>query len=258
MSTAAKLDTNVSGGVSSIKAHLKGLQAQIKAINEARDRTEQENEKAKLVFLKAYGRQQKLRENMTETEERIDKTEEKIKEIKKRMNEKEQFLEESQKFNRSLKSVAPDANVVNEVEERLHKYKELYSQNYERYQKARNVKIELEQKVELVETKSQDAKRRLVALQTELEYNKLEEGRRQEGCKSAIDNAFKSEKNYLDLQRNLDVVMKRREEGLKKMNALESKVAKTEDEIDTLNFDRRRIEATIREILSGIKNQSKN
>lgn len=52
--------------------------------------------------------------------------------------------------------------------------------------------------------------------------------------------------------------MKRREEGLKKMNALESKVAKTEDEIDTLNFDRRRIEATIREILSGIKNQSKN
>lgn len=131
MSTAAKLDTNVSGGVSSIKAHLKGLQAQIKAINEARDRTEQENEKAKLVFLKAYGRQQKLRENMTETEERIDKTEEKIKEIKKRMNEKEQFLEESQKFNRSLKSVAPDANVVNEVEERLHKYKELYSQNYE-------------------------------------------------------------------------------------------------------------------------------
>lgn len=43
------------------------------------------------------------------------------------------------------------------------------------------MKIELEQKVELVETKSQDAKRRLVALQTELEYNKLEEGRRQEG-----------------------------------------------------------------------------
>ena len=68
------------------------------------------------------------------------------------------------------------------------------------------------------------------------------------GSKDAIDNAFKALKNCLELQGNLY------EE--KKINSLEAKISDVENSIETFNFERKKIEATIKEILSNIRRQS--
>ena len=49
--------------------------------------------------------------------------------------------------------------------------------------------------------------------------------------------------------------MQRKEESTKKINKLEKEVRKAENATDTLVFERRRMEATIREILHSFKNK---
>ena len=78
------------------------------------------------------------------------------------------------------------------------------------------------------------------------------------GCKESIDSAFKTEKSCLDLQRGLDAVMKRKEIATKKINELESQINRSEDSLEATNFERRRIEATIREVLLSAKDQYKD
>lgn len=172
-----------------------------------------------------------------------------------RAGEKEKFLAESRTFNVSLQVVAADEGAVEAKETELRTHKTLYNQNYERYQHNKARKIELEQQFELVECKSQEMERRLGALKLELEYNLVEEGRRSEGCKDSIDAAFRTEKSCLDLQRGLDVVMKRKEKATKKINELESQINRHEETMEATNFERRRIEATIRELLLSAKSQ---
>ena len=74
-------------------------------------------------------------------------------------------------------------------------------------------------------------------------------------CRAAIDGAFNYEKKCLDLQNGLDYIMQRKEESTKKINKLEKEVRKAENATDTLVFERRRMEATIREILHSFKNK---
>jgi len=258
MATAARLEHTLSGGISSIKDHMKQMQSSIKEHKEKADRNEAAVEKAKHVYLKAYGRQQAMREKRTDTEEKLEKSEEKLKEITRRVQEKETFLEESRKFNKNLKNVVPEEGEVAEMEAKLKVLKEAYNKNYERYQRARNLKIELEQKVELAESHSHEKVTRMKAMKLELEYNLIEEGRRTEGCKGAIDSAFKSEKSCLDLQHGLDDIVKRKDVATQAINGLESKISKVESSLDTINFDRRRTEATIKEILLNIKRRTNN
>ena len=42
---------------------------------------------------------------------------------------------------------------------------------------------------------------------------------------------------------------------MQKINSYESKIAKVETAVDTINYDRRRVEATIKELLQTIKQQ---
>jgi len=51
----------------------------------------------------------------------------------------------------------------------------------QRYQIARNKKVELEQEFEHIELKSHEAIRRMEAIRTQLEYSQSEEARRTEG-----------------------------------------------------------------------------
>lgn len=52
--------------------------------------------------------------------------------------------------------------------------------------------------------------------------------------------------------------MKRKEMATKRINDLESQITRSEDSLEATNFDRRRIEATIRELLLSAKEQYKD
>lgn len=75
------------------------------------------------------------------------------------------------------------------------------------------------------------------------------------GCKDAIDAAFRAEKTCIELQRGLDVIMKRKDTATKQINKLEKEVKTKEDAIDTLRFERKKNEATIKEMLIHLKSQ---
>ena len=81
------------------------------------------------------------------------------------------------------------------------------------------------------------------------------------GCKDAIDHAFSAEKKCLEIQRRLDETWKKREIYNQRVIELEKKTQKVDDTYDKMNFERRRMEATIKEVLKNIrdqKNQDKN
>ena len=255
MATAAALDKSIAGGISGLRQHMDKMRETIKEHNAKAEELEKAKLDAYHGLCRTTGKQQALKQRIEETEEEIEKVEKRRKELELRAGEKEQFLNESRTFNKSLKVVALDEGAVESTEEQLRLHKETYSKNYERYQVNKTKKIDLEQKFELVECKSQEIERRLNALKLELEYNLVEEGRRSEGCKDSIDAAFRTEKSCLDLQRGLDVVMKRKEKATKRINELEAQINRSEETMEATNFERRRIEATIREVLLSAKSQ---
>ena len=61
--------------------------------------------------------------------------------------------------------------------------------------------------------------------------------------------AFNTEKSCKDLQRGMEVIFRRKTDATRKMNDLELRIRKTEDAYEAIGFERRRIEAAIREIL---------
>jgi len=258
MATSDRLDSSLAGGLSGLREHMKKVNESIKAANAKADAIEKERVEAHHMLCRVVGKQQAIKQKITNIEETIEKKEKRIKETLIRVLEKEQFVKDSKEFTDSLKVIAPNEGVIAETENRLQVYKETYHKNYEKYQKARAIKIDLEQRNEMVETKTAEIERKLKSLQLELEYNLVEEGRRSEGCKESIDSAFKTEKSCLDLERGLDAVMKRKDVSTKKINDLECKINSTEETLDATKFERRRIEATIRELLLSAKEQYKD
>ncbi|XP_004206681.1 uncharacterized protein LOC101239124 [Hydra vulgaris] len=255
MSTSARLDAGLASGVKGIKEHMKTMQANIKELNEKSDSLEKQELELKKTIQMNYQKKMSLRDQISEKEETLRKCLEKLKEFSKRMEEKLVFLEESKKFHNSLVSVTPDVGMVAELEKRLKIYKDIYGVNLTKYQKARDHKSSLEEKLEIIEGKVHEKKKRVEKLQTELEYNRIEEERRAKGCVEAIDSAFKSEKTCVDLEKNLEAMMLRKEEANRKVNVLEQKVTKAETNIETLNCDRRKMETTLKEYLLIIKDK---
>jgi len=258
MATSDRLDSSLAGGLSGLRAHMDKMRASIQEANAKADAIEKERADAHHILCRVVGKQQAIKQKITNTEENIEKKEKRVKETEVRVLEKEKFVKDSREFAESLKIITPNEGVITQKENELHEYKEIYHKNYERYQKAKAQKIELEQKYEHVEARTAEIERKLNSLKLELEYNLVEEGRRSEGCKESIDSAFRTEKSCLDLQRGLDAVMKRKEISTKKINDLESQISRVEDSLETTNFERRRIEATIRELLLSAKEQYKD
>jgi len=239
MATSDKLEASLGQGIKGLKESMKNMNQKAKDKNERAERMEKELAVAKQAHIKAYGRLQALKERKIDIEERIERNNDKIKDLTKRVNEKEKFVEESKKFAKSLKVIVPEEHEVMEMEERLRVQKEIYSQHYEKYNRMKNRKVELEQEFEHAELKAHEACRRMEALNTELEYSQTEEARREEACRAAIDGAFNYEKKCLDLQNGLDHIMQRKEEATKRINKLEKETRKAENATETLTFERK-------------------
>jgi len=253
MATAARMEKSLSSGIGGIKENMRTMMENIKKKNESAAQMDQEREKEKMRHLKAYNKTLVLRDRVQDLEEMLRKKEEKVKDMQKRLLEKEQYLVDVEQYRKSLKKVTPDEGKVAEMEERLQKYRDMYQTTYQEYQKARQKKVKLEDDVESSENKARDYECKLKSLINELEYSQVEEARRMIGCKDQIDKSYKSEKNCLDLERALGHVMEKKDKALKEITFLEAEIGKVDDAIDTYNYDRRRIEATIKEVMHSMQ-----
>jgi len=249
MSTAEKMEPSLSGGVALIKNNMKVMVESIKKVNAKAVLIEDEVELAKKAYQSRVVKLQPMKDRIIECEEKIRKNEEKGKDLSRRLLEKEQLLSELKVFNKHLKKVTPEEGAVGDADAKLRKYKEIYAENYRKYQSAREKRSNLDQKLEIAEIKGQEAARKIAQMTIQLEQNQLEDKRKQYGCKKAIDDAYSAEKNILDIDRALEHVMKRKENAQHRIKYLEEAISKTENDIDNYNYDRRRIETTLTELL---------
>jgi len=249
MSTHQKMEPSLSGGVALIKNNMKVMVESIKKVNAKAELIEEEVEQAKKAYQSRAAKLQPMKDRIIECEEKIRKNDERSKELTRRLMEKEQVLRELKTFNKHLKKITPEEGAVAETQEKLRKYKEIYSQNYKKYQSAREKRSILDQRLEISEIRSQECERKAQQLHVQLEQNKLEDKRKQLGCKKAIDLAYGAEKNIGDIDRAMESVMKRKSNAENRIRFMEDAISKTENDIDNFNYDRRRIEATLTELL---------
>lgn len=237
------------GGIIGVKEKMTKMREAIKEENEKADSLERENAEAKRKLCKALGEQQGVKQNIEKAKNDMERLGGKMKYIESRVTEKEEFVRESKGFNDSLKIAAVREEEIEEAKKKVKIYTDAYNKNQKEYATSKRTKMNLEQRYETIEYKRHDLERRLNALTIELEYNLVEEGRKSQVNKYTTETAFKAEKGCLDLQRKMDVVMKRKGDASKKVIQLESQVHKLEDSLEAMNFERRKTEAMIREIL---------
>ena len=169
--------------------------------------------------------------------------------VEHRALEREEFVNRSKESAGRVHIVVLDEDEVAAKQRELEEKKETLKNNQARLEDAEGRKNELDKKNEELEGMLADFERTLHKLKIELEYNTIEESRRSKTSKASIEMAFNTEKGCKDLQRGLDVIMKRKAEATQKMNDFELRIHKTEDAYEAVAFERRRIEAAIREIL---------
>ena len=131
MSTGAKIDSSLSGGLSGLRMHMEKMRNTIKEVNEKADSMEKEKEGAYNTMRRIVGKQQAIKQKITKTEDEIEKSEKKVKETEVRLQEKEQFLKESKEFTRSLKIINPNEGAVEKKVSEVTTYKDMYHKNYE-------------------------------------------------------------------------------------------------------------------------------
>ena len=239
-----------SGGLSGFKERMKAIQENIKKEEEKAEKCTKSNEELKRNYCRSVGKQHQLKDKIISKEEEIERVMKKLKEMEERLRQKEQFLHEAAKFNKDLTQTTPKEGEGGEVETRLREHRKIYHKNNERYMQAKERKMQLEERFEHIEDKGKVVYRKVEDLGRELENNLQEEGRRAEQCKQTLDSAFKFERNCIGVTRMLEDLEKRTKEATQKVSAMMKRKNAMEEELDETNYERRVVEATLREILT--------
>ena len=237
-------------GLAGFKERMKAIQDSIKAENEKADQCTKSREELHKAYCRQMGKQHQLRDKIQSKEDEMERITKKLKEIEERLQNKEQFLTEAAKFNRELKQTTPKEGEGSEIEQRLRTHKKIYHQNNERYMQAKEHKINLEEKFEHIEERGKVVYRKVEDLQRELESCLQEEGRRAEQCKQTMDAAFKNERNVIGVTKMLEELTLKTKESTKKVGEMTKRKIKLEEGIEETNYERRVVEATIKEILT--------
>jgi chromosome segregation ATPase len=249
MSTGAAIDGAVSSGVAGLRRKMKELRERIATENEKAEKAETEN-MAKMQHLGSQvGKYESMKYRCEDMVEDIEKFEKKFLDVEHRTLEREEFVRQSKESAGRVHIVVLDEDEVAAKQKELDEKTQQLKKNQALLQDAEARKNEVEKKSEEYDGMLADFERTLHKLKIELEYNTIEENRRSKTSKASIEMAFNTEKACKDLQRGLDVIMRRKSEATRKTNDLELRIHKAEDAYEAVAFERRRIEAAIREIL---------
>jgi chromosome segregation ATPase len=258
MSTAAKLEPSLSGGVALIKNNMKVWVESIKKVDDKADLIEAELELAKKTYSSRVVKIQPMKDRIIECEEKIRKNEEKVKEVTRRLFEKEQILTELRAYNKHLKKVTPEEGAVADTEAKLRKSKELYSNNYRMYQIGREKRSDLDLKLERAEIKANDMERRVSELSVKLEQHKLDDRRKKLGCRKAETHSANLQQKTVDVDQALEHTLKRKENARNRVKHLQEAVTKTSNEVESYSHDHQRIESTLTDLLLSSIREKEN
>merc|ERR1712168_974870 len=209
---------------------------------------EEETVKLKEAYKVAIQKQNQMRRTIYEHEDKQEVLDRDIKEIARRTYEKEEYLRELSLFK--------PGNSIEEAERmdrKLAERKQLYKDNFDKFNKARQKKFALETKWDMIECTLRAVDSKVNALNSELHHLKLENERKVEGSRRSAENALVHSSGFQKLEQDIESMNQRMMGASQRMNSLTMQVSNKETEIRSTRFNRMDMENTIKNILRKVK-----
>merc|ERR1719187_445060 len=211
---------------------------------------QQEAETAKLNegYKLAIQNQNQMRRQIYEYEDKQEVLERDMKEVQRRLYEKQEYLREL--------SVFKPGNSIEEAErmdQKLIETKQMYKENFEKFNKGRQRKFALETKQDMIDLTLRAVDSKINALNSELHHLKLENERQTEGNKRSAENEMHRSARFQKLEKDIESMKERMLGASQRMNSLTMQVSNKETEIRSTRFNRMDMENTIKNILRKVK-----
>jgi len=243
-----EFDRSIGGGCNLMKERMKEMGQNIMAKNKRSQEQEEETAKLKESYKVAIQKQNQMRRTIYELEDKQEVLDRDIKEIARRSYEKEEYLRELSLFK--------PGNSIEEAEkadQKLAATKQLYKENFDKFNKARQKKFALETKQDMIECTLRAVHSKINAMNSELHHLKLENDRKVEGSKRSAENALLHSTGFQKLEQDIESMNQRMMGASQRMNSLTMQVSNKETEIRSTRFNRMDMENTIKNILRKVK-----
>jgi len=243
-----EFDRSIGGGVTLMKERMKEMGQNIMAKNQRSKAQEEETTRLKESYKVAIQKQNQMRRTIYEHEDKQEVLDRDVKEITRRLYEKEEYLRELNLFK--------PGNSIEEAEKmdkKLVETKQLYKENFDKFNKARQKKFALETKWDMIECTLRAVDSKVNALNSELHHLKLENERKVEGSRRSAENALVHSSGFQKLEQDIESMNQRMMGASQRMNTLTMQVSNKETEIRSTRFNRLDMENTIKNILRKVK-----
>jgi len=243
-----EFDRSIGGGVTLMKERMKEMGQNIMLKNKKSKEQEEETTKLKESYKVAIQKQNQMRRTIYEHEDKQEVLDRDVKEITRRLYEKEEYLRELNLFK--------PGNSIEEAEKmdkKLVETKQLYKENFDKFNKARQKKFALETKWDMIECTLRAVDSKINALNSELHHLKLENERKVEGSRRSAENALVHSSGFQKLEQDIESMNQRMMGASQRMNTLTMQVSNKETEIRSTRFNRLDMENTIKNILRKVK-----
>jgi len=231
-----------------MKERMREMGQNIVLKNKKSQAQEEETVKLKEAYKVAIQKQNQMRRTIYEHEDKQEVLDRDIKEIARRTYEKEEYLRELSLFK--------PGNSIEEAErmdKKLADTKQLYKDNFDKFNKARQKKFALETKQDMIDCTLRAVDSKINALNSELHHLKLENERKVEGSRRSAENALLHSSGFQKLEQDIESMNQRMMGASQRMNSLTMQVSNKETEIRSTRFNRMDMENTIKNILRKVK-----
>jgi len=231
-----------------MKERMREMGQNIVLKNKKSQAQEEETVKLKEAYKIAIQKQNQMRRTIYEHEDKQEVLDRDIKEIARRTYEKEEYLRELSLFK--------PGNSIEEAErmdKKLADTKQLYKDNFDKFNKARQKKFALETKQDMIDCTLRAVDSKINALNSELHHLKLENERKVEGSRRSAENALLHSSGFQKLEQDIESMNQRMMGASQRMNSLTMQVSNKETEIRSTRFNRMDMENTIKNILRKVK-----
>jgi len=243
-----EFDRSIGGGVELMKERMREMGHNIMLKNQKSQAQEEETAKLKETYKVAIQKQNQMRRTIYEHEDKQEVLDRDIKEIARRTYEKEEYLREL-----SLFKPGNSIEEAEKMDKKLVETKQLYKENFDKFNKARQKKFALETKQDMIECTLRAVDSKINALNSELHHLKLENERKVEGSRRSAENALLHSSGFQKLEQDIESMNQRMMGASQRMNSLTMAVSNKETEIRSTRFNRMDMENTIKNILRKVK-----
>merc|ERR1719193_2859516 len=243
-----EFDRSIAGGTEFMKVRMQEMQRTVMAKYNSAVKMEEETNRLKENYKVAIGKQNQMRRTIYEHEDKQEVLDRDTKEITRRLYEKEEYLREL-----SLFKPGNSIEEAEKMDKKLVETKQLYKENFDKFNKARQKKFALETKQDMIECTLRAVDSKINALNSELHHLKLENERKVEGSRRSAENALLHSSGFQKLEQDIESMNQRMMGASQRMNSLTMQVSNKETEIRSTRFNRMDMENTIKNILRKVK-----